>query len=193
MKITPLAPIPSKEEPLYVEAQIKVFLRAHLRKEFWSLLDACLLVHQLNPHDSGVQRLALRDELPPEVKRFRVLLDAAADHELKTVVIKGIRRITPKDFLKWLEFKKIQPPELFVEMAFAALNGRPLTGNQLRKQNTQKKYEAWNNAYAELLSLNPRLSKSSASQQIAKSEIGKGNDSETIRRHLRQPSKKVGR
>jgi hypothetical protein len=193
MKITPLTPTTDEEERLYIEAPIKIFLRDYFARESWSFLDACLLIHLLNPKDPSVQRLALRCELPPDIEKFRVLMEADADRELKTTVIKNVRRVTPADFLSWLKLKRIRPPALFKETAMVAMSGRPLTANQLRKQKTQEKREACNDEYARLLKEKPNLSKNAAAKIISRKDVGRDNDSETIRKYLRTPKKKVGR
>ncbi len=55
-----------------------------------------------------------------------------------------------------------------------------------RKLATQAKYESWRKAYRALRKKHSGMSDVWYSQQIAKMEIGKGNDPETIRKHMKR-------
>lgn len=55
---------------------------------------------------------------------------------------------------------------------------------EVKKLETQAMYQDWNDEYLKLMKLNPAKSKTWCSIQIAKMDIAKGRDSETIRRHL---------
>jgi hypothetical protein len=57
---------------------------------------------------------------------------------------------------------------------------------EARKLETQAKYERWKKAYREWQKKRPGMPDTWYSQQIAKKEVGKGCDSETIRKHMKR-------
>jgi hypothetical protein len=193
MEILPPTPPSDDEDLLFAEARIRVFLSDYLRKEDWSPMDACLLVYLINPQDPSLHLISQGYHLPPKVEKLLLLARADAESELKTTVVGGKHRVRPADFLDWLNRRGITPPKLFAESVMAATSGRPLTAAQRGKQKTQEKYKGWNQEYAELLKQRPDLSKNSAARIIANQNPGRGNDSETVRKHLVSPPKKVGR
>jgi hypothetical protein len=79
--------------------------------------------------------------------------------------------------------------EMIRKMVDAASTGdnRYIPSNakrEARKLDTQAMYESWQKEYRKLVKKRPNMSDVWYSQQIAKMEIAKGRDAETIRKHM---------
>jgi hypothetical protein len=57
---------------------------------------------------------------------------------------------------------------------------------EARKLDTRELHESWQKAYRQLKKKHPEMSDVWCSQKIAKMDIGKDRDSETIRKHMKK-------
>jgi len=96
--------------------------------------------------------------------------------------------VNPEDLLNWAENNDVPVnSEIARAIRDKRLGHIPPKSNkgwQSRQHETQEIYKEWQEAALDLKQKNPSLSKSAVAAKIALSDIGKGRDSETIRKNI---------
>ena len=134
-------------------------------------------------------------------KRWKLGLLKGKDHksEVKLVVENGITLLVSGHTIPLSEILTLDEGGVSVDRdEFLRLVDKPsgqpsaqpyapsIARRESRKLDTQKLYQSWHKAWRELKRKRPNMSDVWYSQQIEKTEIANGRDSETIRKHMKK-------